>query len=376
MRSLGPQKLKNISELTEVFAVERSDAPAAPPPAEARPPPLPELAPIRAPTIAVLALTNLSGDPRNDHICAGVAEDIISNLTRFRSLMVIARHSAFLFDLKATPAQEVQRRLGVRYILSGSLRRADKRLRIAVELIDAASESVLWSDRFNVEVEDLFDLQDEIAGAVAARLSAQIEFAEWRQESAYPRDMRAYGLLMRGQRLLLQFNKQANAHARRLFEEAIDIAPQYSRAHSAMSRTHNLDWRYSWSAKPEESLEAAIAFARVAKKLDRLDARGFAELGNALLYRRQHGEALAEYAHAIALNPNDSDIIAEYADALVYVGQGAKSVELLACGSIRTIPMCISGISPPPTIPWGAIPTWLRRSSGCRIRPRDSGFSP
>ena len=173
---------KHLGGLTEVFAVERSDAPDAPPPAEARPPPQLELAPVRAPTIAVLALSNLSGDPRNDHLCEGIAEDIIANLTRFRSLMVIARHSAFLFDLKATPAQEVQRRLGVRYILSGSLRRADKRLRIAVELIDAASESVLWSDRFNVEVEDLFDLQDEIAGAVAARLSAQIEFAEWRQE--------------------------------------------------------------------------------------------------------------------------------------------------------------------------------------------------
>jgi len=320
LRSLGPQKLKNISEPTEVFAVERSDASAARALSEARPLPQPELAPVRAPTIAVLALSNLSGDPRNDHICAGISEDIIANLTRFRSLMVIARHSAFLFDLKATPAQEVQRRLGVRYILSGSLRRSEKRLRIAVELINGASESVL---------EDLFDLQDEIAGAVAARLSAQIEFAEWRQESAYPRDMRAYGLLVRGQHLLLQFNKEANAHARRLFEEAIGFAPQYSRAHSAMSRTHNLDWRYSWSAKPEESLEAAIAFARAAKRLDQLDARGFAELGNALLYRRRHGEALAEYAHAIALNPNDSDIIAEYADALVYVGQGAKSVELL-----------------------------------------------
>ncbi len=329
LRSLGPQKLKNISELTEVFAVERSDAPAPRTLSEARPPPQPELAPVRAPTIAVLALSNLSGDPRNDHLCEGIAEDIIANLTRFRSLMVIARHSAFLFDLKATPAQEVQRRLGVRYILSGSLRRAGKRLRIAVELIDAASESALWSDRFSADLEDLFDLQDEIAGAVAARLSVQIEFAEWRQESAYPRDMRAYGLLVRGQRLVLQFNKEANAHARRLFEEAIDIFPQYSRAHSAMSRTHNLDWRYAWSAKPEESLEAAIALARIAKKLDRLDARGFAELGCALLYCKRHDDALAEYQQAIALNPNDSDIIAEYADALVYVGQGAKSVELL-----------------------------------------------
>jgi adenylate cyclase len=329
LRSMGPQMLKGISRPTEVFAVESSGVESARPIIAVRSPPKLSLDPVRTPTVAVLALSNLSGDPRNDHLCEGIAEDIIANLTRFRDLMVIARHSAFLFSLKATPAQEVQRRLGARYILSGSLRRADKRLRIAVELIDAASESVLWSDRFSVELEELFDLQDEIAGSVAARLSVQIDFAEWRQESAYPHDMRSYGLLVRGQHLVLQFNKEANAHARRLFEEAIRFAPQYSRAHSAISRTHNLDWRYSWSDNPDDSLESAIAFARAAKKLDRLDARGFAELAYALLYRRRHEEALSEYAHAIALNPNDSDIIAEYADALVYMGQPMKSVELL-----------------------------------------------
>jgi len=329
LRPLGPQRLKGILEPTEVFVVELSGAGGAQPAGATRPPPQLGPEPFRTPTIAVLALTNLSGDPRNDHLCEGICEDIIGNLTRFRNLLVIARHSAFLFNLTATPAQEVQRRLGARYLLNGSLRRADKRLRIAVELIDTASESVLWSDRFRVELEDLFDLQDEIAGAVAARLSVQIDFAEWRQESAYPRDMRAYGLLVRGQHLVLKFNKEANAHARRLFEEAIELAPQYSRAYSSISRTHNLDWRYSWSANPDDSLESAIAFARAAKKLDRLDARGFAELGYALLYRRRHDEALAEYTHAIALNPNDSDIIAEYADALVYMGQPMKSVELL-----------------------------------------------
>jgi adenylate cyclase len=329
LRSLGPQILKGISKPTEVFAVESLGAEHTRAVITARSPPKPEHEPVRAPTIAVLALSNLSGDSRNDHLCEGIAEDIIANLTRFRSLMVIARHSAFLFNLSATPAQEVQRRLGVRYILSGSLRRADKRLRIAVELIDAASESVLWSDRFSVEVEELFDMQDEIAGAVAARLSVQIDFAEWRQESAYPHDMRSYGLLVRGQHLVLQFNKEANAHARRLFEEAIKYAPRYSRAHSSISRTHNLDWRYSWSDSDDDSLKYAIAFARAAKKLDRLDARGFAELGYALLYRRQHDEALAEYAQALALNPNDSDIIAEYADALVYVGQPMRSIKLL-----------------------------------------------
>ena len=175
----------------------------------------------------------------------------------------------------------------------------------------------------------MFDLQDEIAGAVAARLSVQIEFAEWRHESAYPRDMRAYGLLVRGQHLVVQFNKEANLHARRLFEEAIEYAPQYSRAHSAMSRTHNLEWRYSWSGAPEQSLDAAIQLARRATNLDQLDARGFAELGNAMLYKKQIQEALTEYSHALELNPNDSDIIAEHADALVYAGQPQRSVELL-----------------------------------------------
>ena len=279
--------------------------------------------------MAVLALANLSGDPRNDHLCYGIAEDIIASLSRFRNLMVIARRSSFLFNLKTNSPQEVQRRLGVRYILNGSLRRAGRRLRIAVELVDVASESVLWSDRSSVDVEDLFDLQEEVAGAVASRLSVQIDFAERRQELYYPRDMRAYGLVTRGQHLILRFRKEANLHARRLFDEALEIAPEYSRAHSAMSRTHNLDWRYSWSDAPDDSLEAAIALARGAVALDQLDARGFAELGNAELYKKQLDESLAAYAHALALNPNDSDIIAEYADALVYAGQPRRSVKLM-----------------------------------------------
>ncbi len=328
LRSLGQPSLKNISEPVEVFVVEKSNGPSAQVAPPQRPIPGAEAA-ARNPAIAVLALSNQSGDPRNDHLCEGIAEDIIANLTRFRNLIVIARHSSFLFNLRTNPLEEVQRKLGVRYILGGSLRRADKRLRIAVELTDAVSESVLWSDRFSLDVEELFDLQDEIAGAVAARLSVQIDFAERRQESPYPRDMRAYGLLVRGQHLILKFTKEANAHARRLFDEAIELAPEYSRAHSAISRTHNLDWRYSWSAAPDQSLETAIEFARRAKQLDPLDARGFAELGYAKLYRKQLQEALVEYAHAMALNPNDSDIIAEYADALVYADQPAKSVELL-----------------------------------------------
>jgi adenylate cyclase len=325
-RSLGCPYLKNITEQIEIFAVDQSGGQA---PTAVRAREAPKSEPVRHPSIAVLALTNLSGDPRNDHLCEGIAEDVIANLTRFRNLMVIARHSAFLFNLRENRAEEVRRRLGVRYILGGSLRRADKRLRIAVELIDAASESALWSDRFNVELEELFDLQDEIAGALAARLSIQIDFAERRQESPYPRDMRAYGLVLRGQHLILKFTKGANWHARRLFEEAAEYTPEYSRVFSALSRTHNLDWRYAWSANPRDSLAAAVALARRATELDRLDARGFSELAYAKLYSRQHDEAMAEYAQALTLNPNDSDILAEYADALSYVEQPERGLELM-----------------------------------------------
>jgi adenylate cyclase len=135
--------------------------------------------------------------------------------------------------------------------------------------------------------------------------------------------------VVRGRHLILKVTKEANWHARRLFEEAIEYAPEYGRAFGALSRTHNLDWRYAWSSTPKDSLESAIVLARRAKELDRLDASGYAELGYAKLYRRQHDEALAEYSQALALNPNDADIIVEYADALVYAEQPQRSLELV-----------------------------------------------
>jgi TolB-like protein/class 3 adenylate cyclase/Tfp pilus assembly protein PilF len=326
---VGFRTLKNISEAVEVFAATRPSGPARPACETAR---VSNLQPFRLPSVAILALTNHSGDPANDHLCEGIAEDVICTLSRFRNLMVIAPHSAFLFSLKSSPAREIGRRLGVNYLLSGSLRRCEKRFRIAVGLVELQSEGVVWSDRFEIGIEDLFDLQDEITTAVAARLAVQIDFAEGRQESQYPRDMRAHGLVLRSHRLMLRFSKQVNVHARRLLEEAIDIAPNYARAFSTLSRTHNLDWRYAWSGAPEKSLETAVDLARQAIQRDELDARGFAELGFANLYRKRQAEALADYSRAIALNPNDADILTEYGDCLVYAGLPEKGLEFLEKG--------------------------------------------
>jgi TolB-like protein/class 3 adenylate cyclase/Tfp pilus assembly protein PilF len=328
-RSLGRPALKNLSDPIEVFEVDRTPAPLARAESVASAHASLAPAPVKFPSIAVLALENLTGQAANDHLCEGIVADVIANLTRFRNLLVIARHSAFLFSLKSQSASEIGRRLGVRYLLAGTLRRAGKRLRIGVDLVDAGSEAVLWSDTFDIDMKQIFALQDEITGAVASRLALQIDAAEQKRESQYPRDMRAYGLVLRSQHLLLQFTRDTNAHARRLCEEAMEIAPDYSRAYSTISRACNLEWRYSWSSDPEASLDKALEFARGAIERDQLDARGFAELGFVYLYKRRHDESVAEYVRALALNPNDADIIAEYADCLVYAGNPAKSVELL-----------------------------------------------
>ena len=327
LRSIGPKKLKNISEEVEIFTFDeptaqaRQAAPLQPAWVTGRP--------ANQPSVAVLRLDNMSGDPANDHMCDGIVEDIIADLSRFRNLMVIARHSAFMFARKAHSARDIGARLGVRYLLGGSLRQTGSRLRISVDLVDADTEATIWSDRFDCTIDTLLDIQDEISAGVAARLAVQIDLAQQHEEERAPADMRAYGLTLRGQQLVLNYTRQANAHARRLFEEAIEISPNYGRAYSGLSRTHNLDWRYSWSSSPEASLAAAVEFAQRAIRHDQLDARGFAELGFAKLYQKRHAEAVAEYARALHLNPNDADIIAEYADALVYCEQPDKSIEML-----------------------------------------------
>lgn len=327
LRSLGRPTLKNLARQFEVFAVE---AAAGPQRRVQMGREKPVLEPAGQPSVAVLPLTNLSTQPALDHVAEGIGGSVIDNLSRFRNLVVIAQHSSFLFSLGTSSASEIGDRLGARYLLCGSLHADGQRLRIAVELIHAESEAVLWRDTSRVGMDQLFELQEEIAGAVASRLAQQIDLAQLRGEDIQnPHDTRAYGLVLRGRQLVEAYRKEKNAHARRLFEEALQIAPTYGRAYSSLSRTHNLDWRYGWSDTPEASLDAALDYAGRAILHDPLDARGYAERGFAELYRKRHDQSLAHYTRALALNPNDADIIAEYADAHVYADRPDRALELM-----------------------------------------------
>lgn len=281
-------------------------------------------------SIAILPLENLSTLPTDQTLCDGVTIDIIERLSRFRDISVIARHSAFKCRAFADEPAELGQLLGVRYVAVGTLRRAGDQLRITAQLIETETSRTLWSERFDGMLAHVFEFQDEVASMIAARLATQVSAAERRRIISSPvPDIQTYGLVLRGQELMLQYKQYTNSHARQLFEVAAESDPAYSRVYSGLSRTFSLAWRYRWTDDPQDSLERATLLARQAIEHDSMDARGFSELGYAQLYRKRHEEALAAYERAILLNPNDADILADMSDACTCVGQPSRAVELM-----------------------------------------------
>jgi adenylate cyclase len=176
----------------------------------------------------------------------------------------------------------------------------------------------------------VFEFQDDVTATIAARLAIQISAAEQRRLVAeHPPELRAYGLILRGQNLSLSYRREANLHARRLFEHAAEIDPRYGRCYAGMSRTFNFAWRYRWVDSPETALDKAVELALAAIAQDALDARGYGELGFARLYKKQHDDSLAAYERAIELNPNDADLLAEMANAVSCGGHPEQAVDLL-----------------------------------------------
>jgi len=329
MSPIGRRSLKNMAEPVEAYAIDLEAA--AVPAALPQPPALPSpAAMLEGGSIVVLPLRNLSGDPSATHLCDGITSDIITNVSRFRDLTVIARHTAFLLRDTSLDLRDVGRHLGVRYALTGDLQLRDDRLSINVQLVDLDRGAVIWSDRYRGTLRDVFGFQEDITGVIAARIASHVAAAELRRTSSLPpSNLRAYGLVLRGQDFSLQFRRDANLHARRLFEEATGCDPHYGRAYAGMSRTFNTAWLYRWTEAPEVALDRAVELAAEAVKRDDLDARGHSELGYAFLYKRQHESSLAAYDRAIDLNPNDADILADMGDALTYSDQPERAIALL-----------------------------------------------
>ncbi|MDP6567135.1 MAG: adenylate/guanylate cyclase domain-containing protein [Alphaproteobacteria bacterium] len=329
---LGPRSLKNIEEAVETYSAKpKQDTAVA----------LPSLRPEQSqddallaqlferPSVAVLPFHYLGSDIEQEFFADGLTEDIITNLSRFRGLSVIARSSAFVLKGQSQPVDDVARRFNVRYVVEGSLRHAGNRVRVRVDLSDGTESKTLWSERYDRDAEDIFSIQNDITSIATSAMAVQIEAAEHeRLKTIAPPSLAAYGLVLQGQYHLYKYTREENIQARDFYAQGVDHDRNYARALAALSRTHNLDWRYSWTDEPDHSLDVAQRFAQDAVNADPSDARGQAELGYVRLYRKEHGASIDAYERAVALNPSDANIIMEFADTLAHSARADEAVEL------------------------------------------------
>ncbi|WP_298969447.1 tetratricopeptide repeat protein [uncultured Roseobacter sp.] len=330
---LGGQDFKNIGRTIDVFQVHENPTTAAMTPGLRRN--LENSAefkerPIANQSIVVLPF-GFQGSNRDDQWFAdGLTEDVTTNLSRFQEFFVIARGSANMYAERSKSPAQAARELGVRYAVDGTVRKAGSRIRITLQLLDALQDRTIWGEQYNRDVEDIFDLQDEITQIIVSATAARIEATERdRMRLLPPANLMAYGFVLKGHRHVLKYTQPEVRQARDLYENAIGSDARYARAYAAKSRTFNLDWRYDWAEKPEVALDDALIFAREAIDLDEADARGFGELGFAHLYRKEHEPAINAYDRALKLNPNDADLMSDMADALAHMGRSEEAVDLL-----------------------------------------------
>ena len=295
-------------------------------------PPRPALALPDKPSIAVLAFANMSGDPAQDYFSDGITEDIITGLSRFSELFVIARNSSFQYKRKSPDIRQVGRELGVRYVLEGSIRRAGDRVRISAQLIDSVTGAHRWAERYDRELKDVFAVQDEVSRAIVAILVAHVSKAEAERTLLKPpATWQAHDCFMRASDIFsARWSSVGLAglyEARRLLERSISLDPNYARAYAALSATHLVSWYEPLDEDCRTALERAHQLARKAVQLDPNLPIAHANLGWVLTFQGQHEQSIAEFEMAIALNPNFTD--SRFGGALNRAGEPARAIQVL-----------------------------------------------
>jgi adenylate cyclase len=270
----------------------------------------------------------MSGDPEQQYFSDGVTEDIITELSRFHSLFVIARNSSFSFRGKPVKVQEIARELGVGYVVEGSVRRAADRVRITAQLVDGITGNHLWAERYDRDMRDIFALQDEVARSVASTVSGRVEAAG--RDLAMrlsPAALKAYDLVLRAKALTLKNTSTDNTQALACAERALELDPTSARACVHAAWCHFMNHMGCWTADREHALAKAYELAQRAVVLDETDSYARNMLGLVHLYRREYDEARSEAERAIDLNPHDPDTRRRYGFFLAATGKAEAAIE-------------------------------------------------
>lgn len=282
------------------------------------------------PSIAVLPFDNMGGDAEQEYFSDGVTEDIITELSRYPDFLVIARNSTFVYKHRVVDHKQIAQDLGVQFLLEGSVRRAGNKVRIAAQLIDALNGSHVWAERYDRTLDDIFAVQDEITETIVGALGVTLQEAHLKRASRQdPSSLDAYDKTLQAWARFQRFSREDNSQARRLAEAAIELEPDYARAHTIVAWTYLMDFSSYWVDDPDRTLAQAYETARKAVSLDDHNAYAFMALGASENWLGRHDRAIANMRRAIELNPSDADAHAYYANVLVFAGRAGEALKEL-----------------------------------------------
>ncbi|MEE8310520.1 MAG: tetratricopeptide repeat protein, partial [Hyphomicrobium sp.] len=322
---MGEQVVKTIPEPVSVYRVRLADAGQEIETTTPETHSLPD-----KPSIAVLPFDNMSGDPEQEYFSDGITEDIITELSRFHSLFVIARSSSFTYKGHAIDVQRIAAQLGVRYILEGSVRKAGGRIRVTAQLIDAPTRNHVWAERYDRELEDIFELQDEITRTIVASIEPELGGVERdRAHRTPPDNLDAWGLYQRGLWHVYRFTAKDNAEARALLERATVADPNFAPAFAGLSFTYFANAFLGYDRDRDRYRDMALEAARRSVALDDRDEAARVALGRAYLIRSEHDRAIAEFETVIELNPNYAQAHYNLGWALMLAGRHEEALPCL-----------------------------------------------
>ncbi|MHA1528895.1 MAG: adenylate/guanylate cyclase domain-containing protein [Alphaproteobacteria bacterium] len=320
----GAHDLKNIARPIEIWRWDAASTGSEQESAQAPP---------AKPSVAVLPFVNMSGDAEQEYFADGIAEDLITSLSKLSQLMVIARNSSFSYKGRSVKVQEIARDLGVRYLVEGSVRKAGNRVRITAQLIDCADGGHLWAERYDRDLTDIFEVQDEVTREIITSLSVKLAPGDAeRLETVGTENVEAYELFLRGRDVLYRYTPEDNRQSRETLEASRDIDPDFAPAAAFLCYAHLLDYINQWVDDSGASLATSHRLAQEAVALDPAYPSARLALGHVLVWMRQHDQAIAEYEEAVALDPNFADAYMTMGWAQHFAGRPEEAVRLIRRG--------------------------------------------
>jgi len=328
---LGEKQVKNIPDPIRVYQVDLSQTGTG---SVSRKPDVPSPLQSEKPSIAVLPFDNMSGDAEQEFFVDGITEDIITALSKLRWFLVIARNSTFVYKGKAQDIKQIGQELGVRYVLEGSVRKSGNRLRITAQLIDATTGNHIWAERYDREVDDIFELQDEITQSVTAAIEPKLVAAEGvRSQNRSTDDLDAWHLIMRAMALYGRMSIKGSEEAIEILRQAVEKFPDYGPAHSLLAFMLLVSGHVGWIPENDDYdyaadlTQQADELAHRAAELDNEDPWAHLALGYLAFMERRTEKTVAEYMRSIELNPNFATAYGYLGWALVFDGQSDKALE-------------------------------------------------